>query len=174
MRFGQESTAFMISGISSRLAQLLRLDSEPTPESLEGIPSGLLIAEKEARRRLVWSCYIQDVAISSGVDLISSWPLAPKARLPCSDREFTLQLECDSGILGEGKDFDDEVSQSKNMSLEAAFVHIIYLRKQVLRLVPTCSHLRNTMTETRQLDTRKGTSGITKVGYTCEKLGHMW
>ena len=146
----------MVSGISSRLAQLLRLDSEPTPESLEGIPSGLLIAEKEARRRLVWSCYIQDVAISSGVNLISSWPSVPKARLPCSDREFTLQLDCESGTLGEGKNFDYGFSQSKVMSLEAAFVHIIYLRKQVLRSVPTYFS-GNMITETRQFDTRIGT-----------------
>ncbi|KAJ5116700.1 hypothetical protein N7456_001048 [Penicillium angulare] len=135
MRFGQESTAFMISGICSRLAQLLRLDSEATIESLEGIPSGLLVAEKEARRRLVWSCYNLDVAISSGVDLISNWPSAPRTKLPCSDREFTLQLKCETGMLCEGDSFADELAKTPNMCLEAYFVHIMYLRKQVLRLI---------------------------------------
>lgn len=82
MQFDQESTAFMIAGTCSRLAQLLRLDSEATDESLMGIPKTLLTAEKEARRRLLWSCYILDVHISSGVDLISNWPSLPQTRLP--------------------------------------------------------------------------------------------
>lgn len=125
--------AFMISGMCSRLAQLLRLDDEPTKESLAGIPESLLIAEKEARRRLVWSCYILDVSTSSGVNLISNWPTVPKARLPCSDREYTLQLECDTGFLGDNERFLDGINESSGMCLEAYFVHVVYLRKQVLR-----------------------------------------
>lgn len=123
----------MISGIASRLAQLLRLDSEPTAESLTGIPTALVTAEKEARRRLVWSCYNLDVHISSGVDLISNWPSAPRTHLPCSGREFTLQIECEIGTFHEGPGLLDELKITANLSLEAYFVYIMYLRKQVLR-----------------------------------------
>ncbi|KAJ5119475.1 hypothetical protein N7448_010144 [Penicillium atrosanguineum] len=135
IRFGQESTAFTISGIASRLAQLLRLDSEPTPESLTGIPMALVTAEKEARRRLVWSCYNLDVHISSGVDLISSWPSVPKTHLPCSGREFNLQIECETGTLREGPEFLDGLNKTTSLSLEAYFVYIMYLRKQVLSVI---------------------------------------
>lgn len=132
IRFGQESAAFMMSGIASRLAQLLRLDAEPAKESLDGIPSSLIAAEKESRRRLVWSCYVLDVTISSGVDLISNWPSVPRTRLPCSAREFILQLQCETGTLcAEAGAVDGD--KKYNICLEAYFVRIIYLRKQVLR-----------------------------------------
>lgn len=114
------------------MAQLLRLDNEAVDESLEDLSTSGKITNREARRRVMWSCYILDVIVGSGIDsFVMSTRSLPRIQLPCSSQSFTLQMASETGPLIPNNNPMEAAEQ--NLGLEAVFVRVIYLRSQVLR-----------------------------------------
>ncbi|KAK3370684.1 hypothetical protein B0H63DRAFT_514719 [Podospora didyma] len=80
------SAAFMLHAVASRFATALRLNYEN--------PSLCFLA-RESRRRLMWSLYMIDSAISGGQPDVALWPDAERQihiQLPCNERNFEFDL----------------------------------------------------------------------------------
>ncbi|KFZ10961.1 hypothetical protein V502_07829 [Pseudogymnoascus sp. VKM F-4520 (FW-2644)] len=135
-RYGQNSTVFMLSGCCFRMAQLLRLNTEPEVESTTHLSTVTQITECESRRRLMWSCYILDVLVGSGVEsLIMSSKALPNVKVPCNNDAYLLQKEPSTGyLLPDGILLVDSLP-AESLGLEAYFVYVISLREQILRRV---------------------------------------
>lgn len=115
------------------MAQLLRLNEEAVDESLVTLSTAAAITNRESRRRLMWSCYILDVIVGSGIEsFVMSTGCIPRVQLPCSNQSFTLQIAAETGPLVHN-DSQQSPGDSGNLGLEAYFVRVIYLRNQVLR-----------------------------------------
>ncbi len=123
----------MLTGCCLRLAQLLRLDTEANDASLAGIPENLRVTERESRRRLMWSCYILDINVGSGVDSLGSSKIPPKVHLPCPAQAFMLQMEYNMESVTFNQDPHGFVKwPSLNAGLEAFYIRVMYLRGEVL------------------------------------------
>ena len=134
MRYGQNSTVFMLSSCCFRMAQILRLDSEAADESLSSLPSATQNTERESRRRLMWSCYIIDIIVGSGIDGITmSSRTGPKIQLPCDSQTFTHQMASSVEYLLPDEDQGPDTKQP--LGLEAYLVRVMYLRGQILRYI---------------------------------------
>ncbi|KAK0728783.1 poly polymerase catalytic domain-containing protein [Lasiosphaeria miniovina] len=80
------SSAFMVHAVASRFATALRLNHEN---------ANLCFLARESRRRLMWSLYMIDSAISSGQPDVALWPDAERqihVQLPCNERNFEFDL----------------------------------------------------------------------------------
>lgn len=123
----------MLVGCCCRLAQLLRLDSEPSKDTISGLNTAGQTTEAESRRRLMWSCYILDVSIGSGVEhILMSARIIPDIYLPRQSRDFDLQIESTTTKFS----IDALVSgklRTENLGIEAFFVQMMYLRQEVLK-----------------------------------------
>ncbi|KAJ5307544.1 hypothetical protein N7476_008200 [Penicillium atrosanguineum] len=148
LRIGSYASAFMLSGITARMSQALQLNLENSADVLcaksESSP-----VDNEARRRSMWSCYVMDSWVGSGVNqltLLEDRDL--KIQLPCHSHNFSLGVPCITETLEEGKVLgfisrDDVPSfPAQNMGIEAYFIRLVSSRKKVLRYV-------------KQLDTSK-------------------
>jgi hypothetical protein len=83
--------------------------------------------EKEAAGRVVWSCYIVDVHLASGVDKNSSWRGdVPMNSLPCSDAEFLSLAACRPPTLLDTLDTPEII---QTMDLPALIAVVSHLRK---------------------------------------------
>lgn len=124
----------MLSGCCYRMAQLLRLNIEPEVEGRTPLPTVTQITDRESQRRLMWSCYILDVVVGSGVEsLIMSSKALPSVRVPCSNNAYLLQKESATGyLLPDGILLVDPIP-AESLGLEAYFVYVISLREQILR-----------------------------------------
>ena len=124
----------MLAGCCFRMAQLLRLNSEQTTGGASKIDETVHATPRECRRRLMWSCYILDVMVGSGVETIMmSYNDPPKIRLPCHNANFVNQMlnETSNWLSAEGS---PTISMGLgNLGLEAAIVCITLLRSKVLR-----------------------------------------
>ncbi|OTA22938.1 hypothetical protein BTJ68_14273 [Hortaea werneckii EXF-2000] len=101
IRMADWGNAFMLSGLIARMTQALQINLEHSTDILCEDP-GLRpdATTKESRRRLMWSCYITDSLIGSGVDqltLIREEDI--KIQLPCSERNFLHQSPCITELL---------------------------------------------------------------------------
>lgn len=116
------------------MAQLLRLNTEPEVEGRTHLPTVTQITERESRRRLMWSCYILDVLVGSGVEsLMMSSKALPNVKVPCNNDAYLLQKESSTGyLLPDGILLVDSVP-AESLGLEAYFVYVISLREQILR-----------------------------------------
>ena len=79
-------SAFMLHGLASRLATALRLNHENP---------ALCFLAQESRRRLMWSLYMIDSAISGGQTELALWPDPERQihiQLPCNERNFEFDL----------------------------------------------------------------------------------
>ncbi|OQE31169.1 hypothetical protein PENSTE_c001G04121 [Penicillium steckii] len=143
IRMGDFSKAFMLSGLITRMTQALQINLEYNTDILcQNDDNGLTVTEKESRRRLMWSCYVMDALVGSGVDqltLVDEKDM--KIQLPCNERNFVQQIPCltetlESGnclkFMGEGV---DNKSILPNMGMMAYFVRHISIRKKVLRYI---------------------------------------
>ncbi|KAF5559017.1 regulator of drug sensitivity 1 [Fusarium mexicanum] len=98
LQTGQDALAFMLCGCCHSIARLLALD-RPVPSSNNGEspPDNILI---ESRRRVLWSCFILDSIVGSGVDENLRWrDGAPQISLPRSDQSFLSQVSNDETPL---------------------------------------------------------------------------
>lgn len=140
---GNFSNAFMLSGLITRMTQALQINLEYNTDLLcHNNDSGLTATEKESRRRLMWSCYVMDSLVGSGVDqltLVDEKDM--KIQLPCNERNFVQQIPCLTETLEAGnwlKFIEEDVDTRTllpNMGMMAYFVRHISVRKKVLRLI---------------------------------------
>ncbi|KIM98673.1 hypothetical protein OIDMADRAFT_127853, partial [Oidiodendron maius Zn] len=143
VRIGNYASAFMISATCTRMAQALQVNLEHSADVLCTLPSSTISAcSKEARRRLMWSCYIMDSWVGSGVDQLTILDEKDiKIQLPCHSRNFHLQKPCITETMERGKVLDflleDAIpdNPAENMGLMAYFIRLVELRKRVLRYV---------------------------------------
>lgn len=131
----------MLSGITARMSQALQLNLEISADVLCAKPDSSPI-DNEARRRSMWSCYVMDSWVGSGVNqltLLEDRDL--KIQLPCHSHNFSLGVPCITETLDEGKVLGfvsrDEIPPFpvQNMGIEAYFIRLVSSRKKVLRFV---------------------------------------
>ncbi|KAJ6177297.1 hypothetical protein N7485_004211 [Penicillium canescens] len=150
VRLGNFSNAFMLSGITTRMTQALQINLEYNTDILcQEAESNLPVTARESRRRLMWSCYIMDALVGSGVDQLTLMDERDiKIQLPCNERNFTQQVPCLTETLNPGNRLKllpgdpDNKSLSPNMGIMAYFIRHIALRKRVLRYI---KHLGDAM-----------------------------
>lgn len=138
---GNFANAFMLSGLITRMTQALQINLEYNTDVLcQNNDVGPSITARESRRRLMWSCYVLDALVGSGVDqltLVDEKDM--KIQLPCNERNFIQQIPCLTETLEPGSwlSFVHEGVDSSailpNMGIMAYFVRHISIRKRVLR-----------------------------------------
>ncbi|KAJ5676184.1 hypothetical protein N7462_009081, partial [Penicillium macrosclerotiorum] len=141
LRIGSYASAFMLSGVTARMSQALQLNLESSADLLCFKEDSTPIVN-EARRRLMWSCYVMDSWVGSGVNqltLLEDRDL--KIQLPCHTHNFSLGIPCITEILEAGKVVNFVLQEqvptdpSQNMGIEAYFIRLVSSRKKVLRQV---------------------------------------
>ncbi|KAJ5672943.1 hypothetical protein N7507_002070, partial [Penicillium longicatenatum] len=141
LRVGSYTSAFMLSGMTARMSQALQLNLENSADMLcQELNSTTII--NETKRRLMWSCYLLDSWVGSGVNqltLLEDHDL--KIQLPCHSQNFSLGILCLTETLHEGQTLSfvplDQVppDPSQNMGIEAYFIRLVSTRKKILRYV---------------------------------------
>ncbi|OQU94697.1 Fungal specific transcription factor domain-containing protein [Cladophialophora immunda] len=143
IRLGRYASAFTLTGVSTRMAQALQLNLEYSTNILEDeAHGGPSICSKEARRRLMWACYVQDALIGSGTDQLTMFRDCDiKIQLPTHERNFIYQIPCVTELCEHGhflKFLSEEMipqQSAENMGIMAYYVRLIEIRKRVLRYV---------------------------------------
>ncbi|KAJ0142973.1 Methyltransferase psoC [Fusarium oxysporum f. sp. albedinis] len=135
---GQDALAFMLCGCCHSAARLLALD-RPTPPSNSGEVSedNILI---EARRRVLWSCFILDSIVGSGVNENLRWrDGAPQIPLPSSDQSFLSQAWDTEAPLFLPRNSDSFPSgeELQRYNLRSNLIYLMSMRTRVLRLIRT-------------------------------------
>lgn len=140
LRVGNYANAFMLTGLCVRMAQALQINLESSADILCVRPQELSATSKEARRRLMWSIYVMDAWVGSGVDALTLIDEANvKIQLPCSDQRFNYQEPCIMEMLQCGKYLpfvspkDRMKGPVENLDLHGHFIRLVNLRKKVLR-----------------------------------------
>jgi hypothetical protein len=138
---GNFANAFMLSGIITRMTQALQINLEYNTDLLcQNNEVGPSITARESRRRLMWSCYVLDALVGSGVDqltLVDEKDM--KIQLPCNERNFTQQIACLTETLEPGRWLSfvpgevDSSAIQPNMGIMAYFIRHVSVRKRVLR-----------------------------------------
>jgi hypothetical protein len=148
-RQGDYSLAFMLTGVTTRMSQALQLNLEYSADILcesEGNSSLPSCTTKESRRRLMFSCYVADATVGSGVDqltLLNEKDI--KIQLPCDERLFLIQQPCITETLESGRllSFIDTSSVPNdpvsNMGLQAHYIRLTAIRKRLLAYVKRLS-----------------------------------
>ncbi|KAJ5717594.1 hypothetical protein N7488_003240 [Penicillium malachiteum] len=143
VRMGHFANAFMLSGLITRMTQALQINLEYNTDILcQNTDIGPSVTARESRRRLMWSCYIMDALVGSGVDqltLVDEKDM--KIQLPCNERNFIQQIPCLTETLEPGNrlkfipgELDNETIMP-NMGMMAYFIRHIPIRKRVLRYI---------------------------------------
>ncbi|KAL4789849.1 fungal-specific transcription factor domain-containing protein [Aspergillus venezuelensis] len=140
LRVGNFAQAFMLGGITARMAQALQINLEYSTDVL-CVEPGLSASVREARRRLMWSCFVTDALLGSGVDqlmLIEERDI--RIQLPCNERQFLQAAPCitrtlDGPVLGFIPPESIPVDPGENLGIMAYFIQHIRIRKQVLRYI---------------------------------------
>lgn len=150
LRVGNYASAFMLTGLAVRMAQALQInveeageeESPPTVDGLPcaGLPQGLSAVSREARRRLMWSIYIMDSWVGSGVDELTFVDEADlNIQLPCSDRAFesqeysTVEMTHPGTQLSYMSPHDHMKVLVESLDLHGYFIRLVSLRRKVLR-----------------------------------------
>ena len=141
IRMADWGTAFMLSGLIARMTQALQINLEHSTDVLCQNPSLRPDAStKESRRRLMWSCYIADSLIGSGVDqltLIREEDM--KIQLPCSERNFLHQSPCitellsPNTVLAFAPSRQTSSSPGDHLGIRARYLRHISIRRRVLK-----------------------------------------
>lgn len=141
VRMGNFANAFMLSGLITRMTQALQINLEYNTDIMcQNSDIGPSVTARESRRRLMWSCYIMDALVGSGVDqltLVDEKDL--KIQLPCNERNFIQQIPCLTETLEPGNWLKfipgelDSDTLMPNVGMMAYFIRHISIRKRVLR-----------------------------------------
>ena len=131
----------MLSGLTTRMTQALQINLEYNTDILcQDTDNGLPVTAKESRRRLMWSCYIMDSLVGSGVDQLTLMDERDiKIQLPCNERNFIQHIPCLTETLSPGSrlkilpEDSDTKTLLPNMGIMAYFIRHISIRKRVLR-----------------------------------------
>ncbi|OQD90498.1 hypothetical protein PENANT_c001G02457 [Penicillium antarcticum] len=142
LRIGSYASAFMLSGVTARMSQALQLNLESSSDILCNEPDSSCPVTNESKRRLMWSCYVMDSWVGSGVNqltLLEDKDL--KIQLPCHSHNFSLGTACITETLDEEKVLgfipreQTPSRPAQNMGIEAYFIRLVSSRKKVLRYV---------------------------------------
>lgn len=127
----------MLAGCCHRLARLLGLDDKYEPNRSSGSQAG----EQEIRRRLLWSCFVLDSIVGSGVDAhnISKYSL-PEIPLPAPDSDFLAQFP-DQGKERLRLGDMEKAENIKRASYRGQIIYLVLLRTRVLRCVGSSFYL---------------------------------
>lgn len=149
LRMSRYGNAFMLSGLTARMAQALQINLEHSTDVLcqEREKDSPGASTKESRRRLMWCCYITDSFVGSGVDqltLIKDEDI--KIQLPCTERNFLLQNACVVETLQPRQFLRFLPPESlpdhpwDNMGIRAFYLRHIRIRREALKSVesPPC------------------------------------
>ena len=143
VRMGNFTSAFMLTGVTTRMAQALQINLEFSEDIFcYDTISSPSVTDKESRRRLMWCCWAVDVSVGSGVDQLTLLHEQDmKIQLPCDESHFLLQKPCITETLQPGevlKFAPPEVipsSPAGNMGMAAYYIRLVQIRKQVVRYV---------------------------------------
>lgn len=138
---GNFANAFMLSGLITRMTHALQSNLEYNTDLLcQNGDTGPSVTARESRRRLMWSCYVMDAFVGSGVDQLTLvHEKDMKIQLPCNERNFIQQIPCLTGTLDPGNRLKflvgdtDANATLPNMGIVAYFIRHISIRKRVLR-----------------------------------------
>lgn len=141
LRMANYGNAFMLSGLTARMAQALQINLEHSTDILcQNAESDPGASTKESRRRLMWCCYVTDSLVGSGVDQLTLIKEADiKIQLPCTERNFLLQAPCITEVLEPGhflKFLTPEYLpsyQKDNMGIRACYLRYISIRRKCLK-----------------------------------------
>ncbi|KAI1023852.1 hypothetical protein LB504_005036 [Fusarium proliferatum] len=138
LQTGQDALAFMLCGCCHSAARLLALDRPvPSSDNGESTPDGILT---ESRRRVLWSCFILDSIVGSGVNENLRWrDGAPQIPLPSSDQTFLSQTpiaEVSMFLPRRSDDFPSSEDLQK-YNLRSNLIYLMSMRTRVLRLIRT-------------------------------------
>lgn len=134
-RLGDFAHALVMSGLTTRMAHALQLNREygqPSSGGGEGdadVRAVLSPVEKEARRRLMWACYVLDTWTGSGMDqltLLREDDL--HIQLPCNERDFLFQRPVTTGRLG-------DTLPPSDSGMMASYIRLVSIWKRVARYV---------------------------------------
>lgn len=116
-------SAFMLYSTASRFATVLRLSHE-SPH--------LCFLAQESRRRLMWSLYCLDIAISGGYEEFSLWRADRiNVGLPCNERNFEFDLSQPTERLISNTAEGSPKPHAEGVASLALHVRILYLRQKV-------------------------------------------
>ncbi|PTU22327.1 hypothetical protein P175DRAFT_0452587, partial [Aspergillus ochraceoroseus IBT 24754] len=142
LRVGNFAQAFMLGGLTARMAQALQINLEYSTDVLCQEPGhNLSVTAREGRRRLMWSCFVTDALLGSGVDQLMLVDESDvKIQLPCNERKFLEGTSCitrtlNGTVLGFLPSEAIPPNPDENMGLMAYFIQHIRVRKQVLRYI---------------------------------------
>ncbi|UNI18320.1 hypothetical protein JDV02_004594 [Purpureocillium takamizusanense] len=136
LRIGNYAAAFMITGLAVRFAQGLQLNVEQQVVHARVSPAKVMPSLYESCRRVMWSVYVMDSWVGSGVDELTM--LDDKninIQLPAPESDFVLETPRATLLpqLPSGGSF--RTTRSGELDLEAHFVVMVGLRKRILRVV---------------------------------------
>ncbi|KAL1878122.1 hypothetical protein VTK73DRAFT_8002 [Phialemonium thermophilum] len=136
IRIGDHAFVFMLTGCCTRMSRLFRIDSENDSLATRTAPTPTEATRRESIRRLLWSCYILDSIIGSGVEGNLSWiHRGPDIPLPCPESDFSGQTASDPVGLGmEGSPHELSVA---GIDIRGHVARIVFLRTQVLHCIRT-------------------------------------
>lgn len=141
-RLGNYAGSFLLTGLIVRMAHGLQINTEYSTDILckGGSNAPNDVSLREARRRLMWACYVVDVWAGSGVDQLAILNDRDiKLQLPCNERQFLLQIPNVTERLQSGKVLDflpaSDIPEKpwENMGMSAYYVRIIHIWRHVLR-----------------------------------------
>ncbi|KAF5700071.1 regulator of drug sensitivity 1 [Fusarium globosum] len=138
LQTAQDALAFMLCGCCHSAARLLALDRPvPPSNSGESTPDCILT---ESRRRILWSCFILDSIVGSGVNENLRWrDGAPQIPLPSSDQTFLSQIPS-AGVSMFLPRCSDDFPSSEDLqkyNLRSNLIYLMSMRTRVLRLIRT-------------------------------------
>ena len=141
LRMANFGNAFMLTGLTARMAQALQINLEHSTDILcQNTESGPGASTKESRRRLMWCCYVADSLVGNGVDQLTLIKEADvKIQLPCTERNFLLQAPCITEVLEPGhflkflKPESLPLYPKDNMGIRACYLRYISIRRKVLK-----------------------------------------
>lgn len=140
LRVGNYTNAFVLTGLGVRMAQALSLNVESPFENITSNSGTKFITTGESKRRLMWSIYIMDSWVGSGVDELTLLEEADiHIQLPCNDKSFNaqqpriveaLQPGTYSSFVGFGEGSRELMEP---LDLRGEFIRLVSLRRRVLR-----------------------------------------
>ncbi|PHH60231.1 hypothetical protein CDD81_1931 [Ophiocordyceps australis] len=117
------SSAFILLGVASRFAAALRLNHESTD---------LSFLAQESRRRLMWSLYCIDAAISGGQRDYRLWNTATlHIGLPCNERNFEFDLPKHTEKLVCNSE-EPHLRLAEDIGSLALHIRILHIRQQIV------------------------------------------
>jgi hypothetical protein len=122
--------AFLLLGCSYRIIRILGLDdpnryldSKTLAETTQG----------ESERRLVWSCFILDSLVASGVESNSGWRHYPKIPLPAPDHAFISQSLKSAASMPTIDTFIKTTHTATDPSIRAHMIYVVVLKSRALQ-----------------------------------------